>query len=102
MIRRQPRSTLFPYTTLFRSFPPPCRAPRSGANALFSRVHVEASLPHEAQQREVEFELQPHGERRRRADLDQDWHARHDALLHDLEPGAPPDDQAVGATTVEK
>src|SRR2546430_8144133 len=28
MIRRPPRSTLFPYTTLFRSFsacPPPCR-----------------------------------------------------------------------------
>src|SRR3712207_7424016 len=23
MIRRPPRSTLFPYTTLFRSFPPP-------------------------------------------------------------------------------
>src|SRR5256885_10065977 len=31
MIRRPPRSTLFPYTTLFRSVPPPsparCRAP---------------------------------------------------------------------------
>src|SRR5256886_14450717 len=28
MIRRPPRSTLFPYTTLFRSLPPPlCRAP---------------------------------------------------------------------------
>src|SRR2546426_8509240 len=24
MIRRPPRSTLFPYTTLFRSRPPPC------------------------------------------------------------------------------
>src|SRR2546430_12114612 len=24
MIRRPPRSTLFPYTTLFRSTPPPC------------------------------------------------------------------------------
>src|SRR2546427_6459532 len=24
MIRRPPRSTLFPYTTLFRSQPPPC------------------------------------------------------------------------------
>src|SRR5256885_7185157 len=26
MIRRPPRSTLFPYTTLFRSNSPPCRA----------------------------------------------------------------------------
>src|SRR3712207_8209660 len=26
MIRRPPRSTLFPYTTLFRSRPPPARA----------------------------------------------------------------------------
>src|SRR2546422_3451831 len=26
MIRRPPRSTLFPYTTLFRSLPPPCRS----------------------------------------------------------------------------
>src|SRR3712207_7120586 len=28
MIRRPPRSTLFPYTTLFRSVPPPRDAPR--------------------------------------------------------------------------
>src|SRR3989442_5692349 len=27
MIRRPPRSTLFPYTTLFRSSPCPCRPP---------------------------------------------------------------------------
>src|SRR5256885_10233959 len=32
MIRRPPRSTLFPYTTLFRSTPPPARpAPGSGS-----------------------------------------------------------------------
>src|SRR3989475_5453482 len=37
MIRRPPRSTLFPYTTLFRSTPPP---PRSS-----SRVTVRAPLP---------------------------------------------------------
>src|SRR3712207_7973043 len=29
MIRRPPRSTLFPYTTLFRSVRRPCRAPAS-------------------------------------------------------------------------
>src|SRR5690349_23413270 len=28
MIRRPPRSTLFPYTTLFRSHAPTCRYPR--------------------------------------------------------------------------
>src|SRR3712207_8671598 len=37
MIRRPPRSTLFPYTTLFRSRgaarPPPARAPRGRAAA---------------------------------------------------------------------
>src|SRR6266571_2683751 len=31
MIRRPPRSTLFPYTTLFRSGPPRCRARRRRA-----------------------------------------------------------------------
>src|SRR2546422_5784027 len=30
MIRRPPRSTLFPYTTLFRSPDPACRAGRAG------------------------------------------------------------------------
>src|SRR3712207_7463121 len=34
MIRRPPRSTLFPYTTLFRSKPPPNRAPRANCGAL--------------------------------------------------------------------
>src|SRR5690349_23872911 len=31
MIRPPPRSTLFPYTTLFRSSPPPRRVPRGNA-----------------------------------------------------------------------
>src|SRR6478672_11862812 len=31
MIRRPPRSTLFPYTTLFRSLPPPPRPSQPGA-----------------------------------------------------------------------
>src|SRR6266498_5274511 len=35
MIRRPPRSTLFPYTTLFRSRPPPpARSGRSGPTAM--------------------------------------------------------------------
>src|SRR2546422_6108600 len=33
MIRRPPRSTLFPYTTLFRSRQPPDAVPRAGARA---------------------------------------------------------------------
>src|SRR5690349_22326214 len=32
MIRRPPRSTLFPYTTLFRSTPRPANPAKSGAN----------------------------------------------------------------------
>src|SRR3712207_8511933 len=35
MIRRPPRSTLFPYTTLFRSDPKLQSAPMLGWNALF-------------------------------------------------------------------
>src|SRR5256885_9749470 len=47
MIRRPPRSTLFPYTTLFRSF---FRAPRSAASSLrlmrLGRViHIRVKVP---------------------------------------------------------
>src|SRR3989442_10920885 len=41
MIRRPPRSTLFPYTTLFRSMPPRCSAGRSLAPCS---QHVSNSL----------------------------------------------------------
>src|SRR5258706_1007886 len=37
MIRRPPRSTLFPYTTLFRSRRPPTRSP-AGARVRAARV----------------------------------------------------------------
>src|SRR2546427_1493311 len=49
MIRRPPRSTLFPYTTLFRSFSfrtpgsarrHPCRLPRKSPPALRSEEHT--------------------------------------------------------------
>src|SRR2546430_12039699 len=41
MIRRPPRSTLFPYTTLFRSHPDAAgRSPRSGT--LFPRAPLES------------------------------------------------------------
>src|SRR5690242_21154354 len=51
MIRRPPRSTLFPYTTLFRSLPdnPPGRSPRFRDKIPMSwfppRVEHEASPP---------------------------------------------------------
>src|SRR5688572_32695679 len=38
MIRRPPRSTLFPYTTLFRSPPPPARAERA-LGSTFIRLY---------------------------------------------------------------
>src|SRR3712207_8781596 len=40
MIRRPPRSTLFPYTTLFRSEGPPPRAARGGRRAEGARDDV--------------------------------------------------------------
>src|SRR5712664_4376266 len=42
MIRRPPRSTLFPYTTLFRSAPP---APRSPSNCVTQATSASAASP---------------------------------------------------------
>src|SRR2546421_7063515 len=47
MIRRPPRSTLFPYTTLFRSW-------RSNANA---KKNLFRQLEHDAEQRKLEREM---------------------------------------------
>src|SRR5256885_11817195 len=41
MIRRPPRSTLFPYTTLFRSFPDPVVHQRVHAGPAILREHAE-------------------------------------------------------------
>src|SRR5438876_2649155 len=38
MIRRPPRSTLFPYTTLFRSVVPPIAPPRPDGRAQFATI----------------------------------------------------------------
>src|SRR5256886_8731462 len=52
MIRRPPRSTLFPYTTLFRSSPPrrtasgPVAFPRSASLRSFDARSVEAERRH--------------------------------------------------------
>src|ERR1051326_6735918 len=45
MIRRPPRSTLFPYTTLFRSRPPRCAIPQHQA-PHFVRRHATRSEEH--------------------------------------------------------
>src|SRR5438477_4504360 len=44
MIRRPPRSTLFPYTTLFRSPPPETRQAFSGKSELYQE---ELLYPHQ-------------------------------------------------------
>src|SRR5258708_28755203 len=46
MIRRPPRSTLFPYTTLFRSTThSPCRTPRSSPQCRYAQIRSSAA-PH--------------------------------------------------------
>src|SRR5258707_5992585 len=46
MIRRPPRSTLFPYTTLFRSRQPRRRLPRSGLAVVWRRAGPRRSEEH--------------------------------------------------------
>src|SRR2546422_6270957 len=48
MIRRPPRSTLFPYTTLFRSYPSTGRVPYAGARSSDhdTSAHVQSSWEH--------------------------------------------------------
>src|SRR5688572_31515610 len=45
MIRRQPRSTLFPYTTLFRSISTLASSPSCSSHANGGRVPVERRAP---------------------------------------------------------
>src|SRR3712207_7790447 len=61
MIRRPPRSTLFPYTTLFRSeaspasacvvgsSPPSAAAMFSGVSSAIARLGVDAALPRDGE-----------------------------------------------------
>src|SRR2546430_12614834 len=63
MIRRPPRSTLFPYTTLFRSLRVDLRGPRAelpAAGRRLSRQHHERRLvrPHGGRSEEHTSELQ--------------------------------------------
>src|ERR1035441_6815265 len=73
MIRRPPRSTLFPYTTLFRS---------QGLVPAINRAAVVAGIPHVGQRRGYLFDLDRFGQARQQHALrlaDQDL--RHALLL---------------------
>src|SRR5260370_29294820 len=65
MIRRPPRSTLFPYTTLFRSRPPSRRSPSALRSWDLHRTvgeqpHTARSLRFGARSEEHTSELQSH------------------------------------------
>src|SRR5260370_17708919 len=61
MIRRPPRSTLFPYTTLFRSHLPgslgPCRLQRSAQSPLFVRHYEQLNQRSEEHTSELQSHL---------------------------------------------
>src|SRR5258708_24069400 len=59
MIRRPPRSTLFPYTTLFRSPTPFARNPRGWRRNVTRVVACEALNPPEAAWDDSELRKQP-------------------------------------------
>src|SRR2546422_6895475 len=60
MIRRPPRSTLFPYTTLFRSGQPSVPAgasPAAGASSVLSRAAIASGLRSEEHTSELQSRL---------------------------------------------
>src|SRR5437899_8901227 len=58
MIRRPPRSTLFPYTTLFRSYPCPEKALGSGAS--HRRQHTTGCFPVRSEEHTSELQSLRH------------------------------------------
>src|SRR3712207_8243309 len=54
MIRRPPRSTLFPYTTLFRSTQTPLTRRRTHTPHLIRQLSVPLKLPHQQHARDEE------------------------------------------------
>src|SRR5260370_10601273 len=58
MIRRPPRSTLFPYTTLFRSCPTPYASPVTTSGLLTD--HYELTMLRASRSEEHTSELQSH------------------------------------------
>src|SRR2546427_2746623 len=60
MIRRPPRSTLFPYTTLFRSKPPPSIWPASGAGKRRPRRKARSMEQETAHNEHAEVRSEEH------------------------------------------
>src|SRR3712207_8289614 len=67
MIRRPPRSTRFPYTTLFRSYLWPVRAP--GAIEAEARKAAAARARVEREARRVQLEAEKAARKRSRAEI---------------------------------
>src|SRR2546425_6742094 len=63
MIRRPPRSTLFPYTTLFRSRSDPGRLGRGWADAADAGAHLAGAAGERAGDRGVPEKVRPGGRR---------------------------------------
>src|ERR1035438_606141 len=59
MIRRPPRSTLFPYTTLFRSSHTPLSLPRIHARLCHSEGGIRLRLVHPSKARTIRVQLGP-------------------------------------------
>src|SRR5437588_13083356 len=62
MIRRPPRSTLFPYTTLFRSIPPRKRPVRAGVASRRRGARGSECAPRARRSEEHTSELQSHSD----------------------------------------
>src|SRR5437762_8033705 len=60
MMRRPPRSTLFPYTTLFRSDWATARGYRQGENPARWLGHLENLLPKRSKVRRIEHRSEEH------------------------------------------
>src|SRR5947208_10257023 len=60
MIRRPPRSTLFPYTTLFRSSATSRLCPRTGPSAGTSRRRSGKAYPHRSEEHTSELQSPDH------------------------------------------
>src|SRR5436305_7574673 len=62
MIRRPPRSTLFPYTTLFRSFPRrrPAMGSRSSRRSFPAARRTSTSMGERSEEHTSELQSRPH------------------------------------------